>query len=104
MKPSQALYLSAKVLFSLTLLFVCPLFLPAQSKDKKSNPPPPPPRQQPQKPQRQQQQPPTQQRPVQQPQQQRPANTQQNGGDTLRGAAPVGANSSAPRWAARAQH
>src|SRR5437899_2974318 len=80
MKPRQTLNLSAKVLLSLTLLFVCPLFLPAQSKDKKSNPPPPPPRQQPQQPQRQQQQPPTQQRPVQQPQQQRPANTQQNGG------------------------
>ena len=77
MKPSQALYLSAKVLFSLTLLFVCPLLLPAQSKDKKSNPPPPPPQQQ--QPQRQQP-PPQQQQPQRQqppPQQQQPTNRQQ---------------------------
>src|SRR2546426_127996 len=76
MKPSQALNLSAKVLLSLTLLFVCPLFLPAQSKDKKSNPPPPPPQQQPQR-----QQPPPQQQPQRQPQpppqQQQQTNRQQ---------------------------
>src|SRR6266481_1423951 len=75
MKPSQALNLSARVLLALTLLLVCPLLLPAQSKDKKSNPPPPP--------QQQRQQPQQQQR--QQPQQQqRPANAQQSGGNAGR--------------------
>src|SRR5467141_2081311 len=91
MKPSQALNLSAKVLLSLTLLFVCPLFLQAQSKEKKSNPPPPPP---PQKQQSQPQQP----RPQQQ-QQQRPANTQQNGGNAGRGATGAASSGNAGRGA-----
>src|SRR6266851_1458108 len=91
MKPSQALSLSAKVLLSLTLLFVCPLLLQAQSKDKKSNPPPPPP------PQKQQSQP--QPPPPQQQQQQRPANTQQNGGNAGRGATGTANNGNAGRGA-----
>src|SRR5216684_3230241 len=91
MKPSQALSLSAKVLLSLTLLFVCPLLLQAQSKDKKSNPPPPPP------PQKQQSQP--QQPPPQQQQQQRPANTPQNGGNAGRGATGTANNGNAGRGA-----
>ena len=91
MKPSQALSLSAKVLLSLTLLFVCPLLLQAQSKDKKSNPPPPPP------PQKQQSQP--QQPPPQQQQQQRPANTPQNGGNAGRGATGAVNNGNAGRGA-----
>src|SRR6266446_5386844 len=88
MKPSQALNLSAKVLLSLTLLFVCPLFLQAQSKDKKSNPPPPP-----------QQQPQRQQPPPQQQQQQRPANTQQNSGNAGRGATGAANSGNAGRGA-----
>ncbi len=91
MKPSQALNLSAKVLLPLTLLLVCPLLLPAQSKDKKSNPSPPPPSQ---KQQSQPQQPPPQQQP-----QQRPANTQQNGVNAGRGATGAGNNGNAGRGA-----
>src|SRR6266478_4796547 len=94
MKPSQALNLSAKVLLPLTLLLVCPLLLPAQSKDKKSNPSPPPPSQ---KQQSQPQQPPPQQQP-----QQRPANTQQNGVNAGRGATGAGNNGNAGRGAAGA--
>jgi hypothetical protein len=83
MKPSHALNLSARILLSLTLLLVCPLLLPAQSKDKKSNPPPSPP---PQQQQRQQRPQPQQQPQRQQPQtqQQRPANPQQSGGNAGR--------------------
>src|SRR6266852_426148 len=91
MKPSQALNLSAKVLLFLILLFVCPLFLQAQSKDKKATPPPPPP------PQKQQSQP--QPPPPQQQQQQRPANTQQNGGNAGRGATGAANNGNAGRGA-----
>jgi hypothetical protein len=80
MKPSNTFNHAAKGILSLTLLFVCPLFLPAQSKDKKSDPTPPPPPQQ-QQPQRQQPPPQQQQqqRPVQQ-QQQRPVPQPQHAG------------------------
>jgi len=96
MKPSHALNLSARILLSLTLLLVCPLLLPAQSKDKKSNPPPsPPPQQRQQRPQPQQQ--PQRQQP--QTQQQRPANPQQSGGNAGRSTTGAVNNANAGRGA-----
>jgi hypothetical protein len=41
MKPSKILSLSAKLLLSMTLFFVCPVLLSAQSNNKKNNTPPP---------------------------------------------------------------